>query len=853
MALGLACLAFAAGLHAQGPPTAAAGQRLDEALAALQQRGLKVIFSSEVVRPSMRVAEAPRALSPRRALDALLEPHGLIAQDGPGGTVLVVKNPRARVPTRSPPALAAATTAPPPTDAPPRYEETVHVVDDVSEGVTAGPRALTLRPLEVQDFAGGFDNPFRALTTLPGVIGTDELGSRIAVRGGAPDQNLTVMDGIEIHNPFRLVVPSEDLALVGLASTFNPETIEHVEFFPGAFDVTHGDRLSSLLMVTSREGSQAERFQGASFVGLGDANLVVEGRLPHGADGSWLVSTRRTYLGLVAERATGTTLPSFADVHARGTWKPRPAQRLSAVALVGRERLRAPTRVTQDAGSSAGTTNTLLGLTFESSVGRRSLVRTVASFSQFDDTLDAYERSFDNSRGSNTLESVVNGGLLQFRVNRRIAVSDLALRQDVTFLPTARHWLNAGAEVHGLDTDWAWRISGDRSQQQGNGSSIRLGATLPAMLDSTRHTARTGAWITDRWQIAPRFALEPGVRVDHSTLTRQVTVSPRLSATARLGEAWRVDGAVRLHAQSPGYEKMLQSDYFVDLSPERSRGVRAERAVQAVLGVQRPVAGGLTVRVDAYYKRFDHLLVGRLETDDERSARLADYDVPAALWPTVRASALVTTLPVNGGSGRAYGLEAQLANRGSGAPVTGWLTYSFGRATRTDYGFTRPFDYDRRHGLTAAVSAKLGTRLDLSMTGRVSSGLPRTPVVGVRLALVEDHADADGDGNRSELVPQRDEQGGPVFQPDLGDIANLSSGRLPHFARLDARLTYRPTWGGERWAFYADVINVFNSRNITQIDSFLTVDPASDRPHITEQAQDRGIPFFPSVGIRFWF
>jgi hypothetical protein len=49
------------------------------------------------------------------------------------------------------------------------------------------------------------------------------------------------------------------------------------------------------------------------------------------------------------------------------------------------------------------------------------------------------------------------------------------------------------------------------------------------------------------------------------------------------------------------------------------------------------------------------------------------------------------------------------------------------------------------------------------------------------------------------------------------------------------------------------VINLFNSRNITQIDSRLVLDPGSDRPRIVEVAQDRGVPFFPSFGLRFWF
>lgn len=843
-------------LYAQERPnTAAAGRRLDEALAELQRRGLKVIFSSEVVRPSMRVVSEPQLPSPRRVLDALLEPHGLIAQTGPGGTVLVVKNPRARPVKRSGPTLATTTAAPvEPVRPAPRYDETIQVVDSVTGGATSGPQSVTLRPLDVRDFAGGFENVFRTLAALPGVTGTDELGSRIAVRGGAPDQNLTVMDGIEIHNPFRLIVPSEDLALVGLASAFNPDTVDRVEFFPGAFDVPYGDRLSSLLVVKNRDGSQAEAFQGTSSASLGDANLTVEGRLPRGIDGSWLVSARRTYLGLMAERVTSTVLPTFTDVQARATWAPRPGRRVSFVALTARERLRQSTAATADAGSTAATDNALAGLTFETSLGGRGFSRTVASYSGFTDRLDAYERSFDNSRGANTPDSITSGGLLQFQVHRQIEVNDFAVRQGLMFVPSARHWLDLGAELHVLDTGWVWNISGDRSLQQANASSIRLGAALPSRLDSSRQARRGGLWVKDRWQLGAHVVVEPGVRLDYSSMTGAVAVSPRLSAAVQLGHGWRLDGAVRRHAQSPGYEKLLQADYFVDLSADASRGLRAERAQQAVLGVQRALRGGVSARIEAYYKRSDDLVVGRVETEAERLARLAVYDVPASLWSSVPTSPQITTWPVNAGRGRAYGVEAHVSRlSGSSTPITGWVTYSFSHAVRTDYSSTRPFDYDRRHGLTAAANVKVGPRLEVSLTGRARSGLPRTPVRGVRLSLIEDLADADADGNRQEFLPQRDASGAPVFQPDYGDVSLLNSARLPRFLRIDARLTYRPAWGGERWALFADVVNLLNTKNITQIDSTLAVDPGADRPRILETAQDRGLPLFPSIGLRFWF
>ena len=846
----LVWLAMASLLDGQTQRTAVEGRPLAEALADLQRGGLKVIFSSDVVRASMRVADEPVAASPRRRLDALIEPHGLIARDGPAGTVLVVKNPRARMVKR---ALPVAPTPPVPPMAPaPRYDETIRVVGDVDSAAGGGPQLVALRPNDIRNFAGGFENVFRTLTSLPGVTGTDELGGRIAVRGGAPDQNLTVMDGVEIHNPFRLVVPSEDLALVGLASTFNPDTIERAEFSPGAFDVPYGDRLSSLLVVKNRDGAAAEAFQGVSSIGLGDVSATIEGKLPGNRDGSWLGSARRTYLGLFGERLTRVALPTFTDVHVRAAWTPRAGQRWSLMGVSGRERLRRTAGA--DAGSTAVTNNALIGVTFEASLKGVGFSRTVASYSGFTDALDADEQSFDNSRGANTLASIASGGLLQFSVRRRIKVNDLAVRQELMFVPSPKHALSLGAEVHGLDTGWAWHISGDRSLQQANGSSLRLGAALPRELDSVRRVARSGAWLKDRWTVGSRLTIEPGVRLDHTTMTGAPTLSPRLSASAQLAGAWRLNGALRWHTQGPGYEKMLQSDYFVDLSPRRNQRVRPERALHAGVGLERALPGGFTARLDAYYKRYRDLVVGRLETEAERLARLSTYDVPPSLWADVQTAAQITISPVNAGGGRAYGLEAQLSRGGvAGTPIIGWLTYSFGSAVRSDYGFSHPFDYDRRHGMTAVATTRLGPRLDLSITARATSGVPRTPVRGVRLSLVQDAADADGDGNRTEWLPQRDGSGAPLFQPDYGDVSRLNSARLPHFARLDARLTYRPAWGGDRWAVYADVINVLNNTNITQIDTTLAVDPNADRPRIIETAQDRGIPLFPSVGLRFWF
>src|SRR5262245_12598309 len=202
---------------------------------------------------------------------------------------------------------------------------------DVLGGATAAtpPAAIPVQPRDVLGVAGGAENVFRVLQTLPGVAPTDDVSSRLSVRGGGPDQNLTVMDGVEIHNPYRLF---------GLTSAFNPEIVDSFELTAGGFNAKHGDRLSSILVVDNRAGTTDKRFAGSTTASITDANVVFEGKLPGGAKGSWLVTGRRTYYDLVAKKITKNDLPSFEDVQAKGVWTPRTGHQLSVFTLRSHER-----------------------------------------------------------------------------------------------------------------------------------------------------------------------------------------------------------------------------------------------------------------------------------------------------------------------------------------------------------------------------------------------------------------------------------------------------------------------------------------------------------------------------------
>ena len=713
------------------------------------------------------------------------------------------------------------------------FAETVRVTPLVQ--APARPSATPIAATEVLEVAGAIDNVFRTLDTLPGVASTGDFGSRLAVRGGTPDQNLTVMDGVEIHNPYRLF---------GLVSAFNPETVDRFELTTGGFGVAYGDRLSSILVVDNRAGRPA--FQGSVAASFTDGNLVVEGAAPAG--GSWLVTGRRTYYDLVANLVSDQDFPSFADVQVQVDWEVGSGHRLSVLGLTSRENT--DFQLQQDDGRESGrfittASNDLGSLRLDVLVGERATSRTIVSWYRNTDLLDVTALVESDSRRSNTPDNMQATALASLIFDRALAVRDFSVRQELALQLTPSHALDASVELHRLATSVRQTITGERNESAANPTSVRGGAALPDALDSALSGTRGGVWIQDRYGPSTRFALEPGLRLDWSTVNGAVTLSPRMAATLALGAAGRLRTVWGLYTQSPGYEKLIQSDYLLDLSPAYVSHLKHERATHFVVGYERELgAGALVARVEGYYKAFNDLIVGRLETASERSERLARYDFPAALQASVPVKTTLTAVPVNGGAGKAYGLDVYLARTVLATRLSGWLSYAWGRADRETYGLRYPFEYDRRHAFNVVGRYRLNDRWSVAATAQVATGFPYTPALGLRVAATEDAA--------GRFVPARDVVGALIYSTDYGGLDNLQRARLPHYARVDLRVTHRPGGADGRWSWYLEVINLLNRDNPVELETTLWHDPDGLRPRLVEMPTG-GFPLLPSFGVRVRF
>ncbi len=703
------------------------------------------------------------------------------------------------------------------------------------------PAARRVDPAEILRTPGALDNIFRALQTLPGVAATQEASGFMSVRGGSPDQNLTLLDGVEVHDPYRLY---------GLASAFNPDTIQRFDLATGGFSARYGDRLSSLLSVESRDGASDRGLRGQASMSVTDANFVLEGAISRVNGGSWLVSARRTYYDLIADLVSDQKFPGFGDLQAKGVWAPRPGRKLTLFGL--RSRQGGDLHIdddTIDAQFRDRTQNNLGWVRFETTVGSSGHSMTVVGISH-----TRMDTGFDGLFADKGRRSNAPGGLpfrqATVRFGFATLVRDVSVRQEMGWA-TRAHTLNVGAELHGLSTTLDFTLLGDRNPNV-SGSSLQGGAGLPDELRSEIRSTRAGAWVEDTWALGTTLSVQAGLRIDRVGATGETLVSPRLSTSWSLGASTRVRSAFGRYTQSPGYEKLGQSDHLLDLTDPARLGLRSQQALLASAGLERDLGTSASVRVEGYYKRFDDLLVGQLEPEPVRLARVARYDFPTELQSHIPTAAIITTTPANDARGRAYGFDLLIRRTtvSSDTRIRGWASYTWGKAEREAYGLRFPFEYDRPHAFSTVLAYRLSSRWELATTTRVASGFARTEALGLRAAGVSDTADVDGDGMRHELIPERDAEGRLVYVVDFGGVTNLQRGRLPLFFRVDARLTWRSS--SRRWELYGEVLNATNRKNAGVLTPRLEYDPTADRPRLTE-VREQSLPLLPTVGVRVHF
>lgn len=169
----------------------------------------------------------------------------------------------------------------------------VHVIDQ---------RDIRLVP------AAAMEDVFRSIKILPGIVSTSDVNSQFYVRGGAGDQNLILLDGMRVYNPYHAF---------GIFSIFDSDIIKTTEVYTGAFPPGFGGRLSSVVNMTTRDG-RANAVSGRTNINFLSTKLQLEGPAP--ANITWLVDGRKSLFANTFKTFLNKDVPlSFYDAFAKVT------------------------------------------------------------------------------------------------------------------------------------------------------------------------------------------------------------------------------------------------------------------------------------------------------------------------------------------------------------------------------------------------------------------------------------------------------------------------------------------------------------------------------------------------------
>ena len=167
------------------------------------------------------------------------------------------------------------------------YKAVVKIGEMIKKSNENDAGIYNLTGKEIQIIPKGVEaDVMRSLQMIPGVKTSNDVSSRYYVRGGGSDQNLVLLDGVTIYNPYHSL---------GIFSIIDPEIINNVQFYKGTFPVEYGGRLSSVMNIKTNDGNRY-RYAGSANASFLTGKVSIEGPIP---DGSFLLTGRKSYFGKV--------------------------------------------------------------------------------------------------------------------------------------------------------------------------------------------------------------------------------------------------------------------------------------------------------------------------------------------------------------------------------------------------------------------------------------------------------------------------------------------------------------------------------------------------------------------------
>lgn len=564
--------------------------------------------------------------------------------------------------------------------------ETVTVTGDYFQKNTDAVSSLqSFSYEEIRRAPGGLEDVIRAVSTVPGV-GTQANGRNdLIVRGGGPSENLSLIDGLEIQNINHFGTQG---ATGGPLTLVNLDFVENTDFSTGGFGVRYGDKLSSVLNISLREG-RTDRLGGKATISATQFGANLEG--PVGKNGNFMFSARRSYLDWIFKAAGFGFIPVYWDFQGKYVQMLDEKNRLEVFSIIGLDNV----ILNNDTDKNRVSNSRILG-------SDQNQYITGLTWRHF--MKNGYTNLTIGSAFTNSDAAQADSNLVKLFTNKTSELENSVRYEWITTIGRDGE-LTFGAQYKNIRAESDLFVPSIKSSFGDSFSIVNFNNSL---------SAHKFAIYSQYADAVGDFDYVLGLRADYfSAIDQKFVFSPRISAGYNIDDENRLTASTGIYHQAPTY-------IWLANNPLNS-GLKQIRAIQGVVGYEHQLRADTKFRVEGYLKKYSNY-----PTSTQRQYLIMSNT--GVGFGTGAYANFGFDYLVSEGEGLANGIEFQLQKKLSDLKFYGIISLSINNSEFTPLnGKTYSSSYNQPIIFNLSGGYQWSNEWEFSVKFRVASGVPYTP------------------------------------------------------------------------------------------------------------------------------
>ncbi len=540
---------------------------------------------------------------------------------------------------------------------------------------------------EIRRSPGGFEDVVRALSVLPGVAAQSEGRNDLVVRGGAPSENLYIVDGFVFPTINHF---GNQGATGGPLSFVNLDFVDETSFSTGGFSAIYGDKLSSVLKIDLREGRD-DRIGGKATISASQFGLNLEG--PVNNQSNFIFSVRRSYLDFIFNAAGFNFVPEYYDLLGKYDYKIDNSNKISYLFIGALDRVKFNNNDEEDIYDNA---------------------RILGSNQNQYVTGISYNHLFSNgilklsaSRSYIKFDSFQNDTLLTPIFKNNSIEAEHELKGEVIYKMSPKSELNFGASAKFINFESDILFPKNFVTTFGD-------TLLQNNLKTDENFTKYAAHLQYSNVFFNRLRFNLGVRADYfNAIDEPFYVSPRFSTAYNFNELTSVNFSTGIYHQFPSYVWLAAGN----------TNLKAIKVCQYILGFKHRLSEDVQIKLEGFYKDYRDYPTSTLRPYLVLANTGAGYGGSEENFESFGFEPLVSE-----GKGRARGVELSLQKRAGSTGLYGLISATYAQSDFTALdGIERPSAFEQNWIFNLSGGYIFNNEWEVSFKFRYASGRPSTP------------------------------------------------------------------------------------------------------------------------------